>query len=84
MTPRFNAQDPKLSFSLISTSARSFIVPIYPQYHTGLLPDSILRTEYAASYVEQEPHRNAIRKLYISRLSPRHAVLSGSRKSSLP
>ena len=66
MTPRFDAEDPKLTFSYLSRSSRAFIVPIYPQYHTSLLPDSILKTESAADFVEQEPHRNAIRKVYIS------------------
>jgi hypothetical protein len=67
MTPRFNAQDPKLTFPYVSRSARTFVVPIYPQYHTTLLPDSILRTESPADFIEQEPHRNAIRKVYVSR-----------------
>lgn len=67
MTPRFDRQDPKLSFPYVSKSSRAFIVPIYPEYHTTLLPDSILRTESPADFVEQEPHRNAIRKVYVSR-----------------
>jgi predicted nucleic acid-binding protein len=67
MTPLFNAQDPKLTFPYISKASRSFIVPIYPEYHTTLLPDSILKTESPDDFVEQEPHRNAIQKVYVSR-----------------
>jgi predicted nucleic acid-binding protein len=67
MTPRFEANDPRVTFPYISRSSRAFIVPIYPEYHTTLLPDSILRTESPADFVEQEPHRNAIRKVYVSR-----------------
>jgi hypothetical protein len=67
MAPRFDTQDPKLTFPFISRSSRAFIVPIYPEYHTSLLPDSILRTESPADFVEQEPHRNAIRKVYVGR-----------------
>jgi hypothetical protein len=67
MTPKFSAEDPKLTFPYISRQSRAFIVPIYPQYHTSLLPDSILKTESPADFVEQEPHRNAIRKVYVSR-----------------
>jgi len=67
MLPRFNAQDPKLTFPYISKASRTFIVPIYPEYHTTLLPDSILRTESPDNFVEQEPHRNAIQKVYVSR-----------------
>jgi hypothetical protein len=65
--PRVDAADPKNTFPYLSRSARTFIVPIYPEYHTSLLPDSILRTESPADFVEQEPHRNAIRKVYVSR-----------------
>lgn len=67
MRPRFDVSDPKLTFPYMSRSARAFIVPIYPQYHTTLLPDSILRTESPKDFIEQEPHRNAIRKVYVSR-----------------
>ncbi len=67
MTPIFSAEDPKQTFPYFSRNSRAFIVPIYPQYHTSLLPDSILRTESPADFVEQEPHRNAIRKVYVSR-----------------
>lgn len=58
---------PKLTHPFFSTSGRRFIVPIYPTYHTELFPDSILRTESPDDFVENEPHRNAISKVYISR-----------------
>ncbi|MFX0199653.1 MAG: hypothetical protein ACFFCW_26315 [Candidatus Hodarchaeota archaeon] len=58
---------PKLTYPFVSTGGKIFIVPIYPQYHTELFPDSILRTESPADFVENEPHRNAISKVYISR-----------------
>lgn len=67
MAPSFSPDDPKLTFPYISRSSRAFVVPIYPQYHTTLLPDSILRTESPTDFVEQEPHRNAIRKVYVGR-----------------
>ncbi|MGA8029716.1 MAG: hypothetical protein WB992_21440, partial [Bryobacteraceae bacterium] len=59
--------NPALTFPFVSLGTRAFIVPIYPDYHTNLLPDSILKTESPANFVEQYPHRNAIRKVYISR-----------------
>ena len=58
---------PKLTYPFFSTAGRVFIVPVHPEYHTELLPDSILRTESPADFVENEPHRNAISKVYISR-----------------
>ena len=58
--------NPKLTFPFLSKEGKVFIVPIYPEYHTELFPDSILRTESPLDFVENEPHRNAIKKVYIS------------------
>ncbi len=58
---------PKNAYPFITKNRRVFIVPIYPDYHTELLPDSILNTESPEDYIESEPHRNAIQKVYISR-----------------
>ena len=65
--PTFDAADPRRSYPYISTQTRQFIVPIYPAYHTELLPDSILNTESPADFVESKPNRNAISKVYVSR-----------------
>jgi predicted nucleic acid-binding protein len=62
-----NPSCPKLTYPFFSITGKSFIVPIYPEYHTELFPDSILRTESPDNFVENEPHRNAISKVYISR-----------------
>lgn len=60
-------ENPRTSFPFISLSARHMLVPIYPSYHTSLLPDSILRTEANETFDDQAPHRNAISKVYVSR-----------------
>ncbi len=62
-----NRLDPKVTYPFFSTAGNIFLVPIRPEYHTELFPDSILRTESPMDYVENEPHRNAISKVYISR-----------------
>ncbi len=62
-----NRKAPKATYPLFSTAGNIFLVPIRPEYHTELFPDSILRTESPMDYVENEPHRNAISKVYISR-----------------
>lgn len=67
MSRIFDSTNPKLTFPYFSLSSRAFIVPIYPDYHTELFPDSILRTEYSADFEDPEPHRNSIRKVYVSR-----------------
>lgn len=59
--------NPKSTFPFIDRNRKYYIVPIYPQYHTELFPDSILNTESPRDFSENEPHRNAIQKVYISR-----------------
>jgi predicted nucleic acid-binding protein len=62
-----NRLHPKVTYPFFSTAGHIFLVPIRPEYHTELFPDSILRTESPMNFVENEPHRNAISKVYISR-----------------
>lgn len=65
--PAPNLQQPKLTFPAVSKNTTKWIVPIYPQYHTELFPDSILNNESPQDFTENEPYRNAIKKVYISR-----------------
>jgi hypothetical protein len=64
---QFDIANPKKTFPFISISNNIFLVPIYPDYHTNLLPDSFLRTESPNDFIENEPHKNALSKVYISR-----------------
>ena len=57
--PHFDLEDPRRTYPYVFGSARKFIVPIYPAYHTELLPDSILNTESPTDFVENKPNRNA-------------------------
>jgi hypothetical protein len=66
-SPSVDVVTPSLTYPYISNRQRKFIVPIYPQYHTELFPDSILRTESPKDFIENKPNRNAISKVYISR-----------------
>jgi len=66
-SPKADGSDPKVTYPFMSSRGRKFIVPIYPDYHTELLPDSILRTESPDDFLDNRPNRNAIRKVYISR-----------------
>jgi len=58
---------PRKDFPFVKRTTNKHIVPIYPEYHTELFPDSILNNESPTDFVENEPHRNAIKKIYISR-----------------
>jgi hypothetical protein len=65
-------QNPKLTFPWLSKTSDVYIIPIKPEYHTELFPDSILRTESADDFIDNEPHRNAISKVYVSHSSTRN------------
>lgn len=62
----------KQYYPYISRNKDCFIVPIYPDYHTELLPDSILNTESPEEFIEDFPHRNGINKVYVSRALEPH------------
>lgn len=63
---RFDDSQPSKTFPWLSKTSDVYIVPIKPEYHTELFPDSILKTESPLAFVENRPHRNAISKSYIS------------------
>ena len=65
--PTIDLSYPKKTFPYFSRKSNIFIVPIYPKYHTELLPDSYLKTESASDFKDDEPHRNALSKVYICR-----------------
>ena len=60
---KINENNLKHTYPFISRSSKTYIVPIYEEYHTELLPDSILNTESPEDFVEDFPHRNAINKV---------------------
>ncbi|MFC5623637.1 hypothetical protein [Algoriphagus winogradskyi] len=63
---RFDPNRPSKTFPWLSKTSDVYIVPIKPDYHSELFPDSILKTESPLEFVENKPHRNAISKSYIS------------------
>lgn len=65
--PTVDLRAPKTTYPYMSSKADKYIVSIYPEYHTNLFPDSILKTESPLDFVENEPYRNAISKVFISR-----------------
>ncbi|MBN2102220.1 MAG: hypothetical protein JW716_05105 [Candidatus Aenigmarchaeota archaeon] len=63
----FNISAPKSTFPYISLESDVYLNPIYPLYHTNLFPDSILNTESPDDFIENEPFRNALSKVFVSR-----------------
>ena len=57
---------PRQNFPNLVYGVQKFILPILPQYHTSLLPDSILRNENESDFLVKTPYRYALQKVYIS------------------
>lgn len=57
---------PRQNFPNLLYGVQKFILPILPQYHTSLLPDSILRNENENDFLAKTPYRYALQKVYIS------------------
>lgn len=60
------SQDPKYNYPLLNNDIRYFFLPIYPEYHTDLFPDMILKNENMNLYQENKAHRYAIEKIYLT------------------
>ncbi len=54
------------NFPNINYNCNKYILPIFPQFHTTLLPDSKLNNENEIDFLGREPHRYALQKVYIS------------------
>lgn len=67
-------ENPRDCYPYIKRNSRIFLNPIWPDYHTELFPDSYLNNESPMDYIENQPHRNAIKKIYISRSFNRNLV----------
>ncbi|NLF43310.1 MAG: hypothetical protein GX587_11490, partial [Bacteroidales bacterium] len=57
---------PKFNYPLTKVTAKQYFLPIYPQYHTDMFPDKILRNENMHLYEENKAHRYAIEKIYLT------------------
>lgn len=64
---QFDEANIKHTYPFISQSKRVFLVPIWPKYHTDLLPDSILSNETVENFITDKVCRNAIHKVYTCR-----------------
>jgi len=60
------SQEPKYNYPLLNNDIRYFFLPIFPEYHTDLFPDMILKNENMNLYQENKAHRYAIEKIYLT------------------
>lgn len=71
--PEFSARN---NFPNILRNCKKYILPIRPEYHTTLLPDSKLNTENKVDFLGRDPHRYALQKVYIT-WAPANGIKSG-------
>ena|ERR1700730_7204418 len=55
---------------------RHFVLSLYPEYHSKLLPDSLLKTE-DASILTDVSHTNSIHKIYLTRMEGVEQLVRG-------
>ena len=60
------SHDPKYNYPLLKRNPSCFFLPIFPEYHTDLFPDMILKNENMHLYKENKAHRYALEKVYLS------------------
>ena len=60
----YSDKSPQFNFPILKKNVNKFILPIYPKYHTDLLPDAILNNERLE--LKNVAHRYALQKVYIS------------------
>jgi hypothetical protein len=59
-------ESPKFNYPILKPEKNHFFLPIYPQYHTDLFPDNILKSEDMRLYEDKLAHRYAIEKIYLT------------------
>lgn len=64
------------NFPLIDGSKNKYLLAIKPEFHTGLLPDSILKGE-SFDVIKDVSHTNSIHKLYISFIKDAEILRTG-------
>lgn len=56
----------KKDFPNIKYNVNKFILPIFSQFHTKLLPDSIVANENENNFIGNDPYKYALQKVYIT------------------
>ena len=56
---------------------RKFVLALYPEWHSRLLPDSILFNEDPSKLVKDISHTNSIHKIYLTKMAGTESLKSG-------
>ncbi len=65
------------NYPFISRRSRKFLLSLKPQWHTRLLPDSILNTEDPLEIVADISHTNSIHKVYLTSMAGTNNLRAG-------
>lgn len=66
-----------LDYPKVNANSNTFLLGIYPQYHTRLFPDSKLFTE-TFDVIQDVSHTNSITKIYIGKMSAMSNIKPGN------
>ncbi|MDG6880970.1 Uncharacterised protein [Phocoenobacter uteri] len=61
----------------IPRKSNRYILSLYPDWHSRLLPDSILKTENPKQLIQDLSHTNSIHKIYLTRMSGTEMLSKG-------
>jgi len=67
----------RLDYPCVNRQSRKFLLSLYPQWHTRLLPDSILNNENPEEIVTDVSHTNSIHKIYLTKMEGTGSLRNG-------
>lgn len=67
----------KSDYPFIDFSGRKFILSLYPEWHSRLLPDSILQNEDPDALVKDISYTNSIHKIYLTSMAGTESLVRG-------
>lgn len=66
---RMQYNDINLDYPFIDLKNQKYLLSIYPEWHSRLLPDSILKTEAEDAILYDVSHTNSIHKVYLTKMT---------------
>lgn len=69
--------DVRFDYPCINNRSRKFILSLYPEWHSRLLPDSILNNEDPETIVTDVSHTNSIHKIYLNKMKGTESLRKG-------
>ena len=74
---RSQINDVITDYPIITGNNKKFVLGIYPEYHSRLFPESILKTENPNEIIRDVSHTNSIHKVYLTKIGDTRAMKPG-------